>query len=218
MFSDPQGLEELIEAFLLGFPALFSVVNPVGGAFAFQALTPGCTEVERSRLAHRVALYSVAVLMVALWAGSFVLTFFGVSLAALRCAGGLVIAANAWKMLQAPDEETSSAPANPSHLAFFPLTMPVTAGPGSISVAVALSSEHPTLFGGLGWFFLGLSVAAVAVAACIWVIYGNAHRVTGLFGEGGNRIFTRLIGFLLLCIGIQILTTGVQQVFHLPTE
>ncbi len=213
MLQDPNGVQRLLEALQLGFPALFSIVNPIGGAFVFQAMTGGSDGETRARLARSVALYSLAVLLVSLWAGSFVLSFFGVSLAALRCAGGSVIALNAWRLLNAPDREAVETNKASADMAFFPLTMPLTAGPGTISVAVALSSKHPRALAGLGWYFGGMSLAALAVAGTIWLGYGNAHLITRLFGEHGARTFGRLMAFLLLCIGVQVLITGVQDVF-----
>ncbi len=213
MPDDPNGPQRLLEALQIGFPALFSIVSPIGGAFVFQAMTADSDVPTQARLARLVALYSLAVLILSLWAGSFVLSFFGVSLAALRCAGGSVIALNAWALLNAPEREAVPTSKASADMAFFPLTMPITAGPGTISVAVALSSRHPRALEGIGWYFGGMSLAAIAVAATIWLGYGSAYRITRLFGEHGARTFGRLMAFLLLCIGVQVLITGVQDVF-----
>src|SRR5215211_766064 len=90
---------------LIGFPALFSIVNPISGAFIFRAVTVRRTEQERARLARTVAIYSFLVMTLALWVGSQVLTFFGVTLAALRVAGGLVVALSAWDLLNHPENQ-----------------------------------------------------------------------------------------------------------------
>ena len=92
-------MRSAINAFLLGFPALFSIVNPISGAFIFRSVTASRPQEDHARLARRVALNSLVVMMVALWAGSYVLAFFGISLAALRVAGGLVVALSAWGLL-----------------------------------------------------------------------------------------------------------------------
>jgi multiple antibiotic resistance protein len=215
MGNSTHGFDLLVGALQLGFPALFSIVNPIGGAFVFDAMTGEYPREEQGRLARKVALYSLAVLMVSLWAGAFVLNFFGVSLAALRCAGGMVVALNAWRLLTAPANESVPPSAAAGDIAFYPLTMPVTAGPGTISVAVALSSKQPRVVEGLAWYFVGMSLAALGVAATIWLTYGAANRITRLFGEHGAQTFTRLMAFLLLCIGVQVLITGVQDVFDL---
>jgi multiple antibiotic resistance protein len=211
-------MQDAINAFLLGFPALFSIVNPVSGAFIFSEVTALHPESQRYRLAVLVALYSLAVMMVALWAGSYVLAFFGITLAALRVAGGLVVAMSAWHLLNAPSKrevgEQEQVPAAPAaeESALFPLTIPITTGPGTISVAVALGAGHPPLRAGLAWFFLGMSAAATALAVVIWITYRSADRVACWMGPRGSRTITRLAAFLLLCVGVQILITGVEDV------
>jgi multiple antibiotic resistance protein len=92
--------------------------------------------------------------------------------------------------------------------------MPITTGPGTISVAVALGAGNPRLWSQRGWFFVGMTAAAVALAAIIWVTYRYADRVTRLMGPQGSRTVTRLAAFLPLCIGVQILITGVDDVLR----
>ncbi|HBK07059.1 MAG TPA: hypothetical protein DDZ81_14630 [Acetobacteraceae bacterium] len=211
-------MSEAINAFLLGFPALFSIVNPISGAFIFRSVTASRTPQVRAHLAGLVALNSLGVMMGALWAGSYVLAFFGITLAALRVAGGLVVAMSGWSLLNAPEQregrkQEQAAPAEASDdIALFPLTIPFTTGPGTIAVAVALGAGHPRLFAGLGWFFLGMTAAAAAMTVAIWVTYRYADRLTGMMGPTGTRTITRISAFLLLCIGVQILITGVEDV------
>lgn len=158
-------MPEAMHAFLLGLPALFSIVNPISGAFIFRTITAGRTPENRAKLAGLVALNSLGVMMGALWAGSYVLSFFGITLAALRVAGGLVVAMTGWTLLNAPEKredvkrEQATSAEGLEDIALFPLTIPITTGPGTISVAVALGAGHPRLFGGLGWFFLGMTAA-----------------------------------------------------------
>jgi multiple antibiotic resistance protein len=209
---------EAVHAFLLGFPALFSIVNPISGAFIFRGVTDNRPPEVRSRLARLVAANSLGVMMVALWAGSYVLAFFGITLAALRVAGGLVVALSGWRLLNAPEtheerkQEQAAGAEGFEDIALFPLTIPLTTGPGTIAVAVALGAGRPKLFGGLGWFFLGMTAAAVAMTAVIWVTYSYADRLTRMMGPTGTRTITRISAFLLLCIGVQILITGVEDV------
>jgi multiple antibiotic resistance protein len=209
---------EAVQAFLLGFPALFSIVNPISGAFIFRGVTASRSPDARARLARLVALNSLGVMMGALWAGSYVLAFFGITLAALRVAGGLVVALSGWRLLNAPEtqevrkQEQAATAEGYEDIALFPLTIPFTTGPGTISVAVALGAGHPRLFGGLTWFFLGMTAAAVAMTVVIWVTYAYADRLTRMMGPTGTRTITRMSAFLLLCIGVQILITGVEDV------
>lgn len=207
-----------VSAFLLAFPALFSIVNPVAGAFIFREATAERTHQQRAALARRVAFYSLLVLLGALWTGAYILSFFGISLAALRIAGGLILALFAWDLLSAPEarearKQEQAAPAvEAADVAFFPLTLPFTTGPGTISVAIALSSGHPQDGEGLWLFYIGVSVAAAVVALTIWVAYHSADRLSRLLGVNGGRVVTRLSAFLLLCIGVQILIIGVTDV------
>ncbi len=208
-------MNDAIHAFLLGFPALFSIVNPLSGALIFAEVTAGRTD--RDQIARLVGLYALAVMTVALWAGSFVLAFFGISLAALRVAGGMVVALTGWNLLNAPEKhkahkQQQATPHRSDDVAMFPLTMPITTGPGTISVAVALGAGHPRLFPGLAWFYLGMTAAAAALAVVIWITYRSSDRVVRLMGPRGRRTVTRLAAFLLLCIGVQILITGVEDV------
>jgi multiple antibiotic resistance protein len=209
---------EAAHAFLLGFPALFSIVNPISGAFIFRGVTASRPPDARARLARLVAMNSLGVMMGALWAGSYVLAFFGITLAALRVAGGLVVALSGWRLLNTPEtyedrkQQQAASAEGFEDIALFPLTIPFTTGPGTISVAVALGAGHPQLFGPLAWFFLGMTAAAVAMTAVIWVTYSYADRLTRMMGPTGTRTITRMSAFLLLCIGVQILITGVEDV------
>ena len=209
-----------IAAFLLGFPALFAIVNPVSGAFIFRTRTVDRPRADRIILARRVGLYAALVMLVALWAGSYVLAFFGISLPALRCAGGVVLAMYAWTSLNAPErrEERKNtqmdAAVGLDDVAFYPLTLPFTTGPGTISVAVALGSAHPTTGIALLPFFAGMSVAAIAVALLVWLLYSATDQLSRLLGQVASRAITRLSAFFQLCIGVQILITGVTEILR----
>jgi multiple antibiotic resistance protein len=207
-----------IESFLLAFPALFSIVNPPAGALIYNEVTAGRSHAERLMLAGRIGLYSAIVMIVALWGGSYMLNFFGVTVSALRIAGGLVVAVRAWDMLSAPErnedrKQEQAVPATGAEdVAFFPLTMPFTTGPGTISVAITLGANHPAGIKGLFGFFAGASTAAIAIALMVWASYSFSDRLVSLLGEGRARVMTRLTAFLLLCVGIQILLNGVSDV------
>jgi multiple antibiotic resistance protein len=210
-----------VGAFLLAFPALFSIVNPIGGALIFDSVTGDRSRAEKQAMAWRIGFFSLIVLLVSLWLGGYILNFFGVSLSALRIAGGLVVAARAWSLLMQPEvhEERKAHQAKPAQhaddIAFFPLTMPLTTGPGTIAVAIALASQRPAAGAGTLGFFGGLSVAAVAIALLIWICYRSSDSVTRLLGQGGARVMSRLVAFLLLCVGVQIIVTGVIGVADL---
>jgi multiple antibiotic resistance protein len=206
-------------SFLLAFSALFSIVNPLGGALIYSQVTADRKRSERVALARRVAVYSAIVMLVALWVGAPLLSFFGISIAALRIAGGLVVCSHAWELLSAPEaqetrkQEQATSEHIPPDVAFFPLTMPFTTGPGTISVAIALSASAPFDGANALWFYVGASVAAVVVAMIVGVSYTSADRVVALLGQARSRVVTRLAAFLLLCVGVQILITGAADAF-----
>ena len=210
----------MIAAFLLAFPALFSIVNPIAGAFIFREATAERTHPERVALARRVGIYSLLVMLFALGAGSYVLAFFGITLAALRIAGGLVLTGFAWELLGTPEhresrkqqEAAGAGPGAPEDVAFFPLTLPFTTGPGTIAVAVAMGAGPPRGGGDLFGFFTGVTLAAVAVALSIAVLYGSADRLGELLGRSASNVVSRLSAFILFCIGIQIFLTGLTAV------
>ncbi|WP_207483772.1 MarC family protein [Arenibaculum pallidiluteum] len=209
-------MTDVVQTFLLAFSALFSIVNPIGAAFIFSQATTGRTHDERSLLARKIAIYSALILLGALWGGTYILAFFGISLPALRMAGGLVVATSAWSLLYAPEQTEARKEEQASHaeglndVAFFPLTMPFTTGPGSISVAIALGANRPT-GGDLVPFFAATSAAALAVAALVWLAYTWAGDAVPLLGRARARVFTRLSAFILLCIGFQIGLSGLTD-------
>ena len=217
MDFSPLPTSSLVGAFLLAFPALFSIVNPVGASLIFDQAMGGRDRRQRLSLARKIAFYAFLVLLGSLLLGGYILNFFGVSLGALRVAGGLVVAIRAWGLLMDPqeneDRKTSQTEPAQSHedVAFFPLTMPFTTGPGSISVAIALSSQRPSEGGEVAPFFLGAGLAAALVALMVWGLYSASGLVKRLLGQGGARVLSRLVAFLLLCIGVQIIASGAEN-------
>lgn len=207
---------EASAAFLLTLPALISIINPLGGALFFSQATHGRTD--RLAIVSRVSLYALCVMLVSVWAGSYILNFFGITLAALRIAGGLVIASRSWVLLTEPErhEERKRGEAtsrmeedDPS---FFPLTMPFTTGPGTIAVMIAIGAERPAMGPGTFAFLAGASAACLVMAGIIWGAYRSAERLVRLLGTQGARVSTRLTAFLLLCIGTQIVIAGLTDV------
>ena len=206
-------------AFLLAFPSLFSIINPIGGAFIFYGVTKDFTPAEREKVAALVGLYSLAIMFGALWAGAYVLRFVGVSIDALRIAGGTVVALSGWRLLTSSDShpdrkgheraEESGGESDPMQVAFFPLTLPFTTGPGTIAVAITIGAERPGSDVGFIAFFLGASIAAIANAAIIWIFYRSADRLTHFIGPTAQAVIVRLTAFLLMCIGVQILVTAI---------
>lgn len=208
-----------LQSFMLALSALFSIVNPIGAALIFSQVTADRTHEQRVVLARLIGFYSALIMLGALWAGAYILGFFGVSLAALRIAGGLFVATRAWNLLSEPErieamkQRQAEGAEGASAVAFFPLTMPFTTGPGTISVAIALGANRPmSSIVDAAPFFLGASLAALVVAATVVVAYSFADRVTSLLGETGARVVSRLAAFLMLCVGTQITLNGITDV------
>jgi multiple antibiotic resistance protein len=206
-----------LQTYLLALSALFSIVNPLGSAFIVSQVTAGRPHGERVQLAWKIAFYSLIVMLVALWGGAYVLSFFGISLSALRISGGLVVAINAWSLLQAPETTEARKRSQAAEaegidaVAFFPLTIPFTTGPGTIAVAITLGSNRPNAGEEALAFVLGASAAAVTMAVIVWVTYAFADRMEALLGRSRAQVVSRLAAFLLLCVGTQIALSGVAD-------
>jgi multiple antibiotic resistance protein len=206
-------LRHLIEGVLLVFAALLPIVNPFGGAPVFLAMTAECTPELRRKLARRVALNAFLLLLGAVFVGSYVLNFFGLSVAVVQVAGGLVVCALGWDLLRqdtlAPDPVPSAgSPTDIGTRAFYPLTLPLTVGPGSISVAVTIGANHAqgvrsVLQNGASQL-IGVTLIAVTILVC----YAYADRGLRALGATGTSVLVRLSAFILLCIGVQIFWNG----------
>ena len=209
--------------FLLAFPALFSIVNPLGGAFIFLGATEGFSPKVRAELAKWIAIYSFVIVIASLHVGAYVLQFFGISIPVLRAAGGIVIAAAGWRMLNAPDDEEPKKGEDVaaelhdteriSRMAFYPLTMPITTGPGTIAVAVSLGTSRPRGAEYLSFFAQGM-LAIVLICVLVYLLYRYSAPMSRLIGSTGTTIVTRLSSFLLFCIGVQVFWNGASELLR----
>lgn len=201
-------IQPLLTDLLIGYMTLFSIINSFGIAFVFHSKTAYLPVAARNAICRRIGLYSFIILVVSLFIGSQVLRFFGISIPALRIAVGLVVVLSGWSMLTAPDEapagaNTSMDRANAESMVFFPSTIPLTTGPGTIAAAIALGA-HRT--GDLR-FLISSSIASVLLAARVAVTivfaYSRASFLSRMMGHEGTRVITRLSAFLLMCVGVQ---------------
>jgi multiple antibiotic resistance protein len=214
-------VEISFSTFLLAFTALFSIVNPLSGAFIFFGATRDLSFELRANTARWVAIYSFIIVAASLYIGAYVLGFFGVSLPVLRVAGGIIVAAAGWRMLNAPDAteqrrsetpEPKSIDVAPSRLAFYPLTMPLTTGPGTIAVAISVGAGRPSGFHTSSLaFFVETLAATLLLALLIYGFYRNSARLAKWIGVTGTTIVVRLSAFLLFCIGIQVMWNGAAE-------
>jgi multiple antibiotic resistance protein len=206
-------LLELGKATLVIIASLLPIINPPGSALISLGVVPQATDEERERLARRVALNSLFLLMGSLLVGAYVLTFFGISIPVLRVGGGVVIAAAGWRMLQSgdsQDDDDATAHRHRGDPSFYPLTLPLTVGPGSIAVAVALGTGSPR--DGEVWVHAVAAAAGLAViTASIYLCMRYADQLSHRLGPARTQIILQLLAFVIFCIGIQLLWNGLSE-------
>ena len=196
--------------------ALLPIVNPLGMAPIFLAMSADVPQHARRHMAAVVARNAGLLLAAAMLVGSPVLAFFGISVPVVRVAGGLVVLAAGWRLLHAGDQPdappTRVTDAWERALAarsFYPLTFPLTVGPGSISVAVTLGARLGTRGAGDALEILAELVSVAIVAVSVYLSYRFASRLIGVLGETGTSVFLRLSAFIVLCVGVSIVWEGV---------
>ena len=217
------GIVGFVKVMLVAFVTLFPVVNPIGDAPIFLALTQRYPQSAQRILARKIAAYGFALLAVSFIFGSIILHFFGISLPVVEIAGGLVVAATGWGLLNQKDSDNDSAATmTPETLedalehSFFPLTLPITVGPGCISIAITLGA-HLRHEAGPGWerafphHFIAALTGMFLLCVLVMICYGNANRLVWILGKSGTTILTRLSAFILLAIGVQIMWNGLSS-------
>jgi multiple antibiotic resistance protein len=202
---------------MLAVGALLPIVDPLGGAPIYLAMTEGLTSDERSRMAKAVAINSFLLLIASALVGAYVLDFFGVSIPAVQVAGGIVVCLVGWSLLNSPNTQPAvdrsaprPTPEDLSQRAFYPMTMPLTVGPGSISVALTLGANQPPGFRGLLLTALAHALGILLVAIGVYLCYRYAEVILRKLGPTGTGVVVRLTAFILLCIGVQIAWNGVH--------
>jgi multiple antibiotic resistance protein len=210
-------IEYLVKQTVLVVAALFPIVNPLGSAAIYGNLIDGVEESLQSVLARKIALYSAILLVVSMLWGVEVLSFFGIAIYAVQIGGGLIVTATAWSLLNRTGAKTPDSGQSENILqhAFYPFTLPITVGPGSISVAITLGAHLMSDRGGLAFIYPSVLVpgllGVLIVCVSIYVCYRYARKAERLLGETGTVVVMRLSSFILVCIGIQIICTGVRS-------
>lgn len=209
-------MHTVIAAFLVTFAGIFPIVNPIEGAPLFHVLVRGLPAQRQHALARGVAVNGFLLLLGSMVLGPWMLVFFGIELPVLRIAGGLVILSIGWKLLS-EDQWSDHAPrqvpqdAMDRAGAFYPLTMPLTVGPGSMSVAVSIGGRHPVQLTHLAeqaLYAVGATAGLLAIAASIYLAYRFAGNLARFLGASGIEVMVRLSAFILMCIGIEFLWSG----------
>ncbi len=218
-----QFVHESLSVFVIVFATLFPVINPLGGAPIFLNLTQDCSVEVRKKLARSISTNSFVMLIVAMLVGPQLLLFFGISLPVLKVAGGLVVAVMGWNILNDGSSKSSNRDGDASEIndstaiksVFYPLTLPLTVGPGSLATVIALvvNNKKSTGFDIANELsaIVGALLGICAVTLSIYVAYREASRIKRVLGENGTNVLMRLFAFILLAIGIQIMWGGINE-------
>ncbi len=205
-----------ITLFIATFSALFSVVNPLGAMPVFLALTGNDTPEWRNKQLKKACLFLSGILIVFFLLGSYILNFFGITIEGMRIAGGIIITHSGLDLLQsnakyaknrAMDKKAKQEAKQKTDISFSPLAMPMLSGPGSISLLISMALEHQ---GYMNNFVIILSVLAVAIVC--YLILRVSPKVMSVLGETGSSALSRMMGFIVLAIGIQFITNGIVPI------
>jgi multiple antibiotic resistance protein len=218
----PTPLSELVKYTLLIVGALFPIVNPIGNTPIFLSLTRGLSSQGRTALAGMISVNGLMLILGSIFIGTHILAFFGISLPVVQVGGGLVVISTGWTLLrQSNDAESSGTSAarkcneaDYASQAFYPLTLPLTVGPGSISVAITVGADRPE---GAEWrwpLIAGMLLGSALISASIYLSYRFAERIGRALGDSAMNVMIRLSSFILVCIGVQILWNGLSALLR----
>jgi multiple antibiotic resistance protein len=214
---NPSNVSHSWELILGTVAGLLPVINPLATTPTFLAITEGDSQEKRLEQLRRACFYMVAILVGALVFGTFIMNAFGISIPGLRIAGGMLVAGIGWRMLLGPAEQTQhsehatpAARAKPD-VSFSPLAMPMLSGPGSIAVTVGFASLATA------WFdYAAIILGILIVAGISYATLRLSTRVVVVIGSNGMNALTKLMGFLLVCVGIQFVVNGIIGVAAEP--
>lgn len=193
--------------------SLFSVVNPFGAVPVYLAMTPHYTIKERNRTALHTSIYFILILLAFYFAGSFILGFFGISIYALKIAGGMVILSSGmalsggkYEERKGINKEVRKQALNKEDISFSPMAMPMLSGPGSISLLISLYAEYSSLNS-------RLTIVAVVITTgiLVYAILRTAPYLFKLLGVAGLKAVTKIMGFIVMAIGVQYIITGIMS-------
>ena len=213
-------LHDFLNLAAFSFLALFPILNPPAMAPIFLDMTSALPDADRHRLAGLIGKYTFMLLFCVLVAGGWLLKIFGISVPVIRIAGGLLLFNTAWQML---NSESRFSPAEQEELktrmtsrAFFPMTMPVTAGPGSIAVTLTLVPAG-SLLSSQTWLKFAADAAGIALAALsVFLFYRYSENFLRRLGRAGAQTISKISAFILLAIGVQIIWDGIRGLLGLP--
>jgi len=207
-------VHEFVNIAAFSFFALFPIVNPPAMTPIFLDMTSDISTSERNRLAGRISLYSLILLLVVLLVGGWILKLLDISIHVIRIAGGILLFNMAWQMLNSePGDNKSKSEGfktDSSSKVFFPMTLPITAGPGTIAVTLSLIPSGSLLKPDTWLSFAGVAAGIAAVSLTVFVFYRYSGYLFGRMGKTGIQAVTKLSAFILLAIGVEIIWKGYQ--------
>ena len=204
---------EYLLFFVGSFVSLFSIVDPLLAVPVFVSLTEKYSPQKRIQIAEQASIYALGVMLMFFIAGGLILKFFGISLEGLRIAGGLMIIASAVEMLQKkerllPKEQDESEAKD--DISFSPLAMPLLSGPGSIAVIIGMTTDAKT------WLYYPVILFTIILVAILCYIFLRlAPMISQKMGSTAMSSFNRIMGFILLCIGVQYIVNGVMPLLKI---
>ena len=214
---------ELFVAVGIGLAMILPLANPLTTVALLMGLSRGMTEAERDRQALKASIYSFAIMVVAFYVGQMVMNLFGVSITGLRIAGGLIVAFIGFRMLF-PEQKLDETPEverrgeelrqrRTEDIAFIPLAMPTTAGPGTIALIISTAAAVRNAPPFANWVMLVSPPLTFFLACAILLLcLRSSGFIMRKLGNSGVEAFSRLMGFLLVCIGVQFVINGVYEV------
>lgn len=209
-------MDVFLNTFFVLLGALFSVLNPIGAIPFFVGLTQDYNKAERSRVSLLAAINVCIILLISFFFGEYVLSFFGITISALRIAGGILIASSGFGLLNANpkkrkgiSKEVEEDLQSRTSIALTPLAMPMLAGPGSISLLIAFNQDHKTTPE-----ILSSTLAIFVVSILIFLVLRSAHYLAKYLGASGIVAISRIVGFLTVAIGIQYIISAVLSIIR----
>jgi len=210
---------ELFRAIGLGLVVLLPLANPLTTIALFLGLAGNMNKQQRDRISFLTAINVFVIMMVAYYAGQVVMNTFGISIPGLRVAGGLIVAFIGFRMLfpapkpphsGAPDEQSDTTDTN---IAFVPLAMPSTAGPGTIAMIISSASTVRQSDDFPAWVLdAAPPLIFLIIGLILWISLRSSGSIMRIVGKGGIDAISRLMGFLLVCMGVQFIINGILEI------
>jgi len=198
-----------LNEFAVVFAALFVITNPLGNLGVFVSITEGDTEAFKKWQAMKASIYSFGLLFIFFIGGKYILNFFGITIDGIQIGGGIIIARIGFSLMAGHNAHPSSKEEHNeivqmNDVSFCPLAMPMVAGPGGIAVVLSVAHKEAMHFVD----YAAITTAIAAACFLIWICFRESGRVAKVLGETGMNAITKIMGFILICIAIQMIITG----------